>query len=201
MNHLCSAYRSIQIEAFHVFKVVMSWDVNVVVCRQSEEISCCYSASSAESTPTRRLFCIIFVRLRWWLNEWVTCRGWNILARKANCGFDVIRIANCIAISLLFVSRTCSLLYAEFSLPPLLYTTQRVGYRVALPLASHRHLRNAVQRAEEAHRIEKFLQCLWFILANEGSVDLSYDGKIAILTLNNVPKKNAMTYLLLFCNI
>ena len=28
---------------------------------------------------------------------------------------------------------------------------------------------------------------------NEGSVDLSYDGKIAILTLNNVPKKNAMT--------
>ena len=32
-------------------------------------------------------------------------------------------------------------------------------------------------------------------VATEGSVDLSFDGKIAILTLNNVPKKNAMTYL------
>ena len=30
-------------------------------------------------------------------------------------------------------------------------------------------------------------------LADEGSVDLSFDGKIAILTLNNVHKKNAMT--------
>lgn len=36
--------------------------------------------------------------------------------------------------------------------------------------------------------------CVPSFLANEGSVDLEYDGKYAILTLNNPHKKNAMTF-------
>ena len=36
--------------------------------------------------------------------------------------------------------------------------------------------------------------CFPSFLANEGSVDLEYDGKYAILTLNNPHKKNAMTF-------